>query len=518
MDALAGLLLIGAIVAAIMLAWYSPQSIARYSLREAGALLYDGRYTEALALYEKMLPYDNTSQTRLLLSYAYLARRDAARAEVQARAAISDAKSSLLASAWAQLGRVLAFSGREDAAEEAWSTSIHLGSAGADARSSLWHLALLAWRREDAQSVTHLLETLLAGDDIYAISARIKLAQFYAPTEPSRSLQLLSEAETWLGVGGRGSGVSSLDQPAIPDLRVPGLREGLSYGAMDRLISLLRDAHGQAEAAREAGADEGVLATLWGSAYLQQGETALARRYLERAASIRPDSSDVQARLGLALLAGGDVDDALQHLQVATELDPNNSLPRHALASIYMSRKEWDLAAAELRTLRRLEPDGITARLEVAEYFKLRGQYEEAEANLREAALLQRVAGPKPGEVDASLALARFYTDVRGQGCERGLPAAQDSLSLHPGDPDSLDAVGWSLVLCKDARSAISPAERAVEGAPEVPRFRYHLAKAYALVGRSLDARTQYTRVMDLDPGGPWERLAQSDMAALRGP
>jgi Flp pilus assembly protein TadD len=498
-----------------MLAWYSPQSIARYSLREAGVLLYDGRYTEALALYEKMLPYDNTPQTRLLLSYAYLARRDAQRAEIQARAAISSSRGSLLSASWAQLGRVLAFSGREDEAKEAWSASVQADPAGAQARSSLWHLALLAWSKQDTGSFTHLFEELLTGDDVYAVSARIKLAQSYAPTDASRSLHLLSEAEAQLGVRGQGSGVSNLGHSALPDLRVPGLREGLSYGAMDRLISSLRDAHQQAESARKAGADVGVLASLWGSAYLQQGEPALARRYMEQAASSHPDSSDVQARLGLALLADGDVGNALKHLQAATRLGPDNPLPRHALASIYMSRKEWDLAAAELRTLRKLEPDGITALSEVAEYFKLRGLYEEAEANLREAARLQRTFGPKPGEVDASLALARFYTDVRGQGCERGLPAAQDSLSLHPDDPDSLDAVGWSLVLCNDARSATSLVERAVSQAPDVPRFRYHLAKAYALIGRIEEARTQYTRVMDLDPGGLWERLAQSDMARL---
>ena len=523
-DALAGILLVGAIVTAVMLAWNNPQSISRYSLREAGALLYEGRYTEALALYEKALPFDDTPQTRLYLSYAYLARRDAALSEVQARAAISRARGSLLSAAWAQLGTILAFSGRESDAVQAWTTSVEndpaykasdLGTrwegtsnVGPQARSSLWHLSQVAWKRDDTNNATQLLEALLPGNDIYALSARVKLAQFYAATDSARSLAYLSEAESRLETGSR-------IRPALPDLRVPRLREGLSYGAIERLVSLLRAAHREAEAAREAGADASLIAALWGSSYLQQDEPALALRNLQQALMGRPDSSDVQARLGLALLANGDVASALQSLRTATQLDPNNPLPRHALATIYMSSKEWDLAAVELRTLRRLQPDAITARLEVAEYYKLRGQYPEAEANLREAAQLQRASGSRPGEVDASLALARFYTDVRGQGCERGLPAAQDSLALNPDDPDSLDAVAWSLVLCQNARSAIPLAERAVAQAPEVSRFRYHLAKAYAQVGRITDARAHYTRVMDLDPGGPWERLAQLDSATL---
>ena len=302
---------------------------------------------------------------------------------------------------------------------------------------------------------------------------------------------------------------------SIPDMRVPGLREGFSPGAIENLIASLRSAHSEADSARDKGADEGVLAGLWGSAYLAQGETGLAKSYLERAVQAQPGSSDAHARLGLALLAGGDVDAALGQLQTAVQLDESNPLPFHALASIYMSRKEWDNAALQLRTLRRLEPDAIAARIEVAEYYRQRGQYDEAEANLREAVQVQQTFGPKPGDVDASLALARFYTDVRGQGCEKGLPAAQDSLTLHPDDPDSLDAVGWSLVLCQDAPTALKSLERSVAQAPEVPRFRYHLAKAYLLTGRYDDARTQYTRVMDLDPGGPWERLAESDVASM---
>jgi len=301
----------------------------------------------------------------------------------------------------------------------------------------------------------------------------------------------------------------------VPDMRLPGLREGLSPGAIDKLTSDLKTAHAQADNAKLSGADDVTLMSLWGSAFLQQQEPLLATRYLEEVVSKLPTSSDAHARLGLALLASGDADAALTHLQKATKLDPQNTLPRHALASIYMQREDWEQAAAELRTLRKLEPDAIAPRMEVAQYYQLTGKYEDAEANLREAAQLQRSLGVKPGDVDASLALARFYTDLFHAGCERGLPAAQDSLALHPGDSDSLDAVGWSLVICGDISAALPSLEKAVTQSPEVPRFKYHLAKAYFLAGRTEDARTAYTRVLDLDPGGIWARLAQNDLAGL---
>jgi len=104
---------------------------------------------------------------------------------------------------------------------------------------------------------------------------------------------------------------------------------------------------------------------------------------------------------------------------------------------------------------------------------------------------------------------------VRGFGCEKGLPAARASLALHPDDPASFDAVGWALMLCNQPRDALRGLEGAVRAAPNVPRYHLHLAKAYKALGRYADAREQYNRVLDLDPGGPLERLALDDLVRL---
>lgn len=512
-EAIGALVLVGVLVAAILSSWNDPRKSAQYTVREAAALLYEGRYTEALPIFERALPFAPSPQTRLLLSYAYLARRDADRAEVQARIVLSDARGSLLVASWTQLGRVYALQGKSGEAVGAWRKAVEVapsvGRTMPEVRSATWQLAMALWRQGNFDAANDYLQRLLPENDLYGRSARIKLAQLLAPTDPARSKQLLSE------VSSTGNDDGSSDSP-VPDMRVPGLREGLSPGAVERLLNDMTSAHSQADQARAAGIDNTALISLWGSAFLQQQEPLLAKRYLEEVVSKLPHSSDAHARIGLALLAGGDPDAALPYLLKATELDPQNALPRHALASIYMAREDWERAAVELRTLRRLEPDAIAPRLEVAQYFQLVGRYEDAEANLREAAQVQRTLGLKPGDVDASLALTRFYTDLYRMGCERGLPAAQDSLALHPGDPNSLDAVGWSLVLCGDITSALPALEEAVSKSPEVPRFRYHLAKAYLLAGRTEDARKEYTRVLDLDPGGIWERLARNDMLQLR--
>jgi tetratricopeptide (TPR) repeat protein len=68
--------------------------------------------------------------------------------------------------------------------------------------------------------------------------------------------------------------------------------------------------------------------------------------------------------------------------------------------------------------------------------------------------------------------------------------------------------VGWGLMLCRKPQEAVGVLERAVENAPRSARYRYHLARAFSDLGRREEALHQLTRVSDLDPGGPWERLA----------
>jgi tetratricopeptide (TPR) repeat protein len=365
---------------------------------------------------------------------------------------------------------------------------------------------MVRWAQGDWASARANLETLSSGTDRYGLSARVKLAQLLAPTQPDTPLPSLASKE---------AKTSTLGVPAIPDLHVPGLGEGLTVSESEPIISDLQTAQDEAEKALPNGAGQVELDTLWGGSYLQQGENGLAREYLERALAARPDYEPAHARLSLALLNIGDEDGALQHMQTAVRLDGNDPLPHHLLARYYVQRSDWDNALEQLTILRRLEPNGVEVYLQWGEYYRLLGEYDKAEAEYIDAANLQISGVAAPSGTNAPLTLSRFYTDVRGFGCDKGLPAARQSLALRPDDPASLDAVSWALVLCGQGKEALSGLEQAVRDAPDVPRYRLHLAKLYALLGRYADAREQYNWVLDLDPGGPLERLALDDLVAL---
>ena len=513
-------LLISAMSLAILSAWLNnPRADGHYALGRANSLLREGRYSQAMSLLEETLKTYQGPQVRLSLSYAYLARRDPVRAERQARLALPLASPPLRPLALAQLGRVLHFAGRGGEALAAWAEAQAEAApyAGMEevrtaVRSSQWHTSMLPWARGDWTSARAGFEALARGDDLYGRGARVKLAQLLAPTEGDTSARLVIEARQLHPA-----------ESAIPNLRLPGLPEGLAEGEIEAIVATLERAQLEVARAEQSGAGEAAVLTLWGGAYLQMGESLLATSYLERAVALQPDYAPAHARLALALFALGDQEAALGHVERAVALDADDPLPRHVLARIYTATGDWARAEEHLVVLNRLQPDGVDAHLEWAEFYRLQGEYDLAEGEYIEAVNAQVAAGALPGvmpdgpgeSTNAALVLARFYMDVRGFGCEKGLPAARQAVSLRPDDPAGFDAVGWSLVICKRPEDSLSSLREAVARSPDEPRYRFHLARAYRDLGRYSEARDQYAWASDLDPGGPWERLSLTDLVNL---
>ena len=506
--ALGAVLLAAALVFGVMWAWTQPSGVGLYNLGRAESLLAESRYTEALALLEGTLRYYPSHQTRLFLSEAYLGLRDAERAERQARTALAASRPHERARAWTQLGRALAQKGEVGGSLEAWERARESGEPYAadplvarHVQAATWRTAIYHWQRGDTGAALPYLVSLAGGHDSYAHAARLHLAQLYAPTDPQLSLDYLKTSP---------SPRSSL----LP--RTPRSDAVPSNTEVSRLSLALHKAHEEAEKIRqERGGDGAALATLWGTAYLQQGEYILARQQLERAVSLDPNAAGAHTRLSLALAALGELEGAIAHLQTAKGLAPEDPLTRRALAGIHMSRKEWALADAELDAISKLQPASVGPHLARAEYHSLRGEYDDAEREYEQAVGIERGGPGGEGEPEAALAAARFYIDTRGKICERGLPHAQTALQRQPDSPVALDLVGWGLVICGDPAGGLNALEQAVHSAPLSPRYRYHLARAYADLGRPREALHQLTRVTDLDPGGPWSRLATAERVKI---
>ncbi|MDQ6695564.1 MAG: tetratricopeptide repeat protein [Chloroflexota bacterium] len=526
LDAVLALVLVGALVASIILLSNNSDVAGRFALRHAQSLLAMGHYTDAEHLLESTLPRYSTPEVRLLLSYAYLARRDAVRAERQSTLALQGATPDLLPALFNQLGRVLASEGHTAEAEAAWRHSVDAALRYSDSRpvalqsrSSLWQLSMLAWRQGDWSKARQLLEKLTDGNDVYASSSQIKLAQLLAPTEPSTSLKWLDIAEGRLkqaAVPATVGGGNVMERGAIPDMRLPDLGEGLPLDSISALVLALRSSFaGATQLPLNANAN-GEADVYWGNFYLQTGEPQLAVLYLRRGVAQNPThAAYAQAQIAAALLGTGDSKGALLAANAAVRADARNPLVHHILVRLYIAQQQWPQAQSELDALSNLEPGSVEVQLERAQYYTARGMYDDAERAYRDAVDAQRAQVSSTDAVDAALAQSRFYTDVRGMGCERGLPAARESLLAHPDDPASLDAVGWSTLLCRRASEAIPDLQKALHLAPDVPRYMYHLGRALAEAGQYADAMSAYNRVSDLDPTGPWEHVALQARAEL---
>ena len=220
-------LLVLGLALAIVVAWVNnPRGDGQYALGRANSLLSEERYSQAMAILEETLKTYQGPQVRLALSYAYLARRDDVRAERQARLALASASPPLRPLILAQLGRALRFAARGDEALAAWDETraeaapyMNMEGARQAVRSSDWHKAMLMWSRGDWTTARAELEALAQDDDVYGRSARVKLAQLLAPVEDDTAARLADEARQLPSTEG-----------AIPNLRVPGLGEGLVGG------------------------------------------------------------------------------------------------------------------------------------------------------------------------------------------------------------------------------------------------------------------------------------------------
>ncbi len=525
-EVLLGLIMLASLALVLVRAWNNPEVEGRMRVRQAYALLDEGRYTRAVERLEDTLLIYDEPEARLALSYAYLARRDLERAERQARLVTESGRLDMLPAGWTQLGRVLQAAGRPDDALAAWNRAVRAAEPyrgitriEADVRSAMWNTAMFHWSRGEWDAAQRVLEDLSAGEDIYGLSARVKLAQLLAHADGARARRLLDSvpqvsASPTPTPGGFDPQVRV---PTTPDLRVPGLSEGLPPSEIETLVGAIRGTLEEIGSVGPGSDDEGEVARLsiWGNAYLQQGEPGLARRHLARAAGMEPESGSLRAQLGLALVGTGEVDAGITELETAISLEPELPLPHNALAQAYMQKGQWDDALKKIDTLQGLQPTSATPYMLRGEYHRLRGEYGQAEDAFFQAAAIQKGLGAQRGEPDAQLTLALFYIDITGEGCARGLAPAQESLAARPDEPALLDAVGWALALCGRPREALSALEEAVSREHDNPRYRYHLARVYAQLERYADAREQYTRVLDFDPGGSWANLSITELSKL---
>jgi Flp pilus assembly protein TadD len=86
-------------------------------------------------------------------------------------------------------------------------------------------------------------------------------------------------------------------------------------------------------------------------------------------------------------------------------------------------------------------------------------------------------------------------------------------VSANPRNGAMIDSLGWAYFRMGDYRNAVDFLERAVTLEPADPDINDHLGDAYWMVGRQIEARFQWTRVLQLNPEPAMKARAEAKLA-----
>ncbi len=197
----------------------------------------------------------------------------------------------------------------------------------------LYYLAQVALNKNDTATAQDQLQELL------------KIAPDYPP-----ALFLMSVVQYQRGNLEQASEITQLLLTRFPD--------STELGRLKALIALKKDRGNPAKLKEEINyliakfpQDSGVLNAVAGS-LLTQGKTAEATRYLQKAAELKPDSSDARVRLGQLLLAQGKPEEAVEELEKAKQAGDQPQNTDVLLIMGYIRARQFDQALGVLQPLR----------------------------------------------------------------------------------------------------------------------------------------------------------------------
>lgn len=351
----------------------------------------------------------------------------------------------------------------------------------------------------------------------------------------------------------------------------------LQLAALYAQLGQIDDAERHLKKAADRGGDEGAALEALVELYLRDGRVRLAIEAAERMRGEFPENPVAAYLLGLARQAAGEHEHAVAAFETALQLKPNavqtvTALVRSRLALaqgaaalktlaesiendqdnpqfhnlrgwVLSSQGEMQQALAAFEQASRLRPNWEVPYLNRSNV--LLGQARRADA----VAVLH--TGIEATNGDSKL-LLQLATMVEAEGDEAGAAelyrrtlvedreheAANNNLALllvkdsreagalhealemvrrfeESPNPLFRDTLGWILFLSGRTEEAIPHLEFAVDGAPQRPDVRYHLAMAYQEASRLADARLQLEQAIASNKPFPERDLAQLALQKL---
>lgn len=212
-------------------------------------------------------------------------------------------------------------------------------------------------------------------------------------------------------------------------------------------------------------------------------------------ASGSPHYASAQSKIAWAWNELGDKSKALDVARATVMAAPNDRDAAVALADLLRASSRWDEAVAVLDPILAREASSPDWRLLYLRAVALEqaGRWPEAEGDLRAALKVN------PDEPELLNFLGYSWID-RNEHLAEGLAMVEKAVAARPQSGAMLDSLGWAHFRLGDYKAAVEKLEAAVELEPGDPDINGHLGDAYWKVGRTIEARFQWQRVLSLEP------------------
>lgn len=265
--------------------------------------------------------------------------------------------------------------------------------------------------------------------------------------------------------------------------------------------------------ALDSGGDARAIAVLL-QTQIRAGKLDEARSFLDKARADNPDDLDLLLMsASLDALEGKQAEAEAAYREVIAK-SPKAQEPVRLLYGLLMGANRADEAEAVLDAALIEQPNSRLLLWTKAGLLEKSGDTDAA------IAIYEQVYAANSGDVVAANNLASMITTYRNDPVSLDRAAVIARRLRDVPEPAFQDTYGWIEYRRGNLEEAVKYLEPAAAGLPNDPLAQFHLAMAYADLGRQTEAIALFIRMLDMTEGQslPQIAIAQARLDALRAP
>lgn len=241
----------------------------------------------------------------------------------------------------------------------------------------------------------------------------------------------------------------------------------------------------------------------------EAGREDVVRKALEAVPNASPYAETARTQIALSLHRDKRDEEALALLNALVR-DGGGRIARQGLADLYRMLERYsdaaDLYGAIARDAEPLQQRDWRLLFAHAAALERAGRWPEAEP------VFQRALQLSPDQPEVLNYLGYQWVDS-GARVREGLALLQKAAAQRPNEGYIVDSLGWAYYRLADYERAVTLLELAAELSPGDVTVNDHLGDAYWRVGRRIEARFQWRRVLTLEPTDAERRAAERKLA-----